>query len=87
MAAYAVLDAIRPDDRNAILNKLKGKKECSVGELRILLRIEYSTVSQHLAVLREIGVVKFERRGTKSFYSLVVDRYVKIEAAIDMLNA
>ncbi len=35
-----------------------------------LVGFDISTVSNHLSVLRKIGIVKDERRGTQVFYSL-----------------
>lgn len=55
----------------------------SVGELCAMLETTQPNVSQHLAMLRERGVVDAERRGTSIFYSL---RYPQLVEAIDVLR-
>jgi ArsR family transcriptional regulator len=42
-----------------------------VGELVRLLGLDQSTVSKHLAVLRNAGVVEDERRGNAVYYRLM----------------
>ncbi|MCK4177271.1 ArsR/SmtB family transcription factor [Aciditerrimonas ferrireducens] len=55
----------------------------SVGELAAYLDAPQSNTSQHLAVLRDRGLVDVERRGNRVIYSL---RYPKVIAAIDLLR-
>lgn len=47
-----------------------GQGEKCVCELRDLVGSDISTVSKHLSVLREAGIVRDERRGTSIYYSL-----------------
>ena len=44
--------------------------ERCVCELQALVGSDVSTVSKHLAVLKEAGIVQDERRGTNIYYSL-----------------
>lgn len=44
--------------------------ECCVCELTALVGADVSTVSRHLAVLREAGIVADERRGSQVFYRI-----------------
>lgn len=55
----------------------------SVGELCGLLGVSQSNVSQHLAVLRDRGLVDAERDGNRAIYALRDERVV---GAIDMLR-
>ena len=55
--------------RLLILHELK-EGEMSVGQLTSSLGIPQSSVSRHLAVLRERDVVTTRREGTTIFYSL-----------------
>ena len=55
----------------------------SVNELASVLGAPQSNTSQHLAVLRNRGLVDVERRGSHVLYSL---RYPKIIEAIDLLR-
>jgi len=47
-----------------------GQGEKCVCELRELVGSDISTVSKHLSVLKEAGIVRDERRGTSIYYSL-----------------
>jgi ArsR family transcriptional regulator len=55
----------------------------SVGELAAYLEAPQSNTSQHLAVLRDRGLVDVERRGNRLIYSL---RYPKVIEAVDVLR-
>lgn len=56
----------------------------SVGELCGLLEMPQSNASQHLAVLRERGLVIADRQGNRILYSL---RYPELITAVDILRA
>jgi DNA-binding transcriptional ArsR family regulator len=47
-----------------------GQGEKCVCELRELVGSDISTISKHLTVLKEAGLVRDERRGTSIYYSL-----------------
>jgi ArsR family transcriptional regulator len=47
-----------------------GQGEKCVCELRELVGSDISTISKHLTVLKEAGLVRDERRGTNIYYSL-----------------
>jgi ArsR family transcriptional regulator len=47
-----------------------GRGERCVQDLQRLVGSDMSTVSKHLAVLREAGLLRDERRGNQVFYSL-----------------
>lgn len=55
--------------RLAILDALRGGEK-SVSELRELLAVEQSTLSQQLAVLRQRGFVDARREGTQVYYAV-----------------
>jgi DNA-binding transcriptional ArsR family regulator len=77
-----VCKAIADPKRLIIINALRDR-ELSVGDLAEALDISQSNVSQHLAILRERGVVSTRREGTSVFYSL---RGTKVLAAVDLLR-
>ena len=52
-----------------MLESLAGGERC-VCELRELVGLDLSTVSKHLTVLREAGLVSDERRGNRIYYRL-----------------
>jgi DNA-binding transcriptional ArsR family regulator len=55
--------------RLEILKQL-GLGRCSVGEIAENLRLEQSSVSKHLAVLLDVGLVRFQVDGRRRCYSL-----------------
>ena len=56
----------------------------NVGELSEDLSISQSNVSKHLKILKEKGLVTFEKSGTTVTYSLSDDRVVE---AMDLLRS
>lgn len=74
--------AIADPKRLLIINELRDGP-MSVGELADALEIGQSNCSQHLAVLRERGVVIADRQGPHMLYSL---RSAKVLQAIDLLR-
>lgn len=77
-----VCKAIADPKRLLIINELRDR-ELSVGDLCESLDLTQSNVSQHLAILRERGVVAARREGTSVIYSL---RGTKVLAAVDLLR-
>ena len=67
--------------RLEILEILKEHSEISVNELADLLEIPKANTSQHLAVLRQAGVVATRKDGINVFYSL---RSTKISEACSL---
>jgi len=47
------------------------KDECNVTQIQKELRIPQSTVSQHLRILRNAGIIKGRKEGTKTCYSVI----------------
>lgn len=75
--AAALLKALANDQRLMILcNLLDGP--LSVGELNARVSLSQSALSQHLAVLREAGVVETERESQTIRYSLPQGAATKI---------
>lgn len=75
--------ALADPKRLLIINALRDGQK-SVGELTGELELSQSNVSQHLAVLRERGVVAANRDGNNVFYSL---KDVRVVEALDLLRA
>lgn len=55
--------------RLRILDSLRDR-EWTVGELARELGVEQSNVSQHLSVMRRVGLVASHHRGAKAYYAL-----------------
>jgi len=54
------------------------KDECNVAQIQKVLRLPQSTISQHLKVLKNAGIIKGRREGTKTCYRVVDARVRKI---------
>jgi len=48
------------------------KNECNVSEIQKILKLPQSTVSQHLRILKNAGIIKGRRNGTMKVGSLTV---------------
>ncbi len=64
-----IAKALAHPSRLMILDALRQKTLC-VGELTKLVGSDQSTVSKHLAILKETGLVAVRKKGTQSHYSL-----------------
>lgn len=64
---------------------LLGGKEMHVDEIASSMEVRVPNISQHLAVMREKGVVEARREGTKIFYSLANPK--TLQACIIMREA
>ncbi len=62
---------------------LLNEKAMNVGELTVEMGIPQSTVSRHLSVLRERGLVRAEREGTTIWYALAEP---ELATVIDILR-
>lgn len=77
-----VCKAIADPKRLMIINELRDR-ELSVGDICEALGLSQSNASQHLAILRERGIVSSNRVGTNVYYSL---RSPKVLMAVDLLR-
>jgi ArsR family transcriptional regulator len=54
------------------------KDECNVAQIQRVLGLPQSTISQHLRILRNAGIIKGRREGTKTCYRVIDTRVRKI---------
>jgi len=78
--AANMLKAIAHPVRIAILNQLNNGKKLTVTEIHELLKIEQSTTSHHLGILKDKGVLASKRDGKNSYY------FLKHENLTDILS-
>ena len=72
IAAQArIFKALGHPSRLLMVDALREGEKC-VCELQALVGDDMSTISKHLAVLREAGVVSAEKRGTSIYYRLTL---------------
>jgi ArsR family transcriptional regulator, arsenate/arsenite/antimonite-responsive transcriptional repressor len=68
-ARAKIIKAMAHPSRLFIIEELNKKERC-VGELTEMIGADASTVSKHLSVLKNAGLVTDEKRGNSIFYSL-----------------
>lgn len=77
-----ICSALADPTRILILYALSERPRC-VTELAQELGVAQPAVSRHLKILRERGLVRFERQGPNLFYSLTDPRLIQ---ALDLLR-
>jgi ArsR family transcriptional regulator len=63
--------ALADPTRVAIVNRLAATDECCVCDLTGAFELSQPTISHHLKLLREAGLVEASRRGTWAYYRLI----------------
>jgi len=84
-AQAEIIKAMAHPTRLLILNSLK-KKETCVCELRELVGDDISTVSKHLSVLKNAGLVAARREGNWLFYRLLCPCVLEFSACVARLK-
>ncbi|MDQ3824060.1 MAG: metalloregulator ArsR/SmtB family transcription factor [Actinomycetota bacterium] len=74
--------ALADPTRVAILSMLSVEDEVCVCVLNAELDLSQPTVSHHLRILREAGLVEATRRGTWAFYRLVPEALAELRSAL-----
>ena len=82
MAYGEAITALADPTRRTILERLR-RAEQPVGELARELPVSRPAVSQHLRVLREAGLVRERREGTRHFYSVDGDGLVELREYLE----
>jgi ArsR family transcriptional regulator len=70
--------ALGHPSRLCILYNLIEQKEGTVSEMQSCLNEPQSTVSQHVAKLRTLGILRGERNGTEINYKIVDEKVIEI---------
>jgi ArsR family transcriptional regulator len=73
--AAALFKALADETRLAIVRQLLEREEMCACEFEACCRLAQPTVSHHLKVLREAGLVATDKRGQWVFYRLNRDRF------------
>lgn len=64
--------------RLAILDLIKNNSKLSNTEIQNKLNIEQPILSQHLTLMRDKGIIDFEKSGKFSYYYMVQNDFIKI---------
>ena len=78
-ARSRILKAMAHPSRLFIIDELSKGERC-VCELTEMIGADMSTVSKHLSILKNAGLVQDEKRGTQVYYML------KMPCIVDFLN-
>ena len=80
-----VIKALAHPSRILIAEAL-AEREMSVGELTELVGVDISTVSKHLSVMKNVGLVGIDKRGLNVYYHLHCPCLTDFFACVDQLN-
>jgi ArsR family transcriptional regulator, virulence genes transcriptional regulator len=83
--AAMILRALNHKLRQQIVKLLDENKKLTVTEIYVQLRLEQSVASQHLAILRRVGIVKTERDGKFIYYTISDERIGHIMKCVNNL--
>ena len=79
-----LLHALADPTRLAIVRQLSGADQVCACDFTDCCDVRQPTVSHHLKVLRDAGVVVSERRGTNIYYQLAPDAAVHLGAEVEL---
>ena len=85
-ARSRVLKALAHPSRLFIVDELSRGKRC-VRELASMVDADISTVSKHLSVLRNAGIVRDEKAGARVYYSLQVPCVLDFLSCVESVMA
>ncbi|MFO7570189.1 MAG: metalloregulator ArsR/SmtB family transcription factor [Smithellaceae bacterium] len=86
-ARAKIIKAMAHPSRLLIIEELNKGERC-VGELTDMIGADTSTVSKHLSVLKNAGLVTDEKRGNSIFYTLRVPCVIQFMGCVeDVLSA
>jgi ArsR family transcriptional regulator len=74
--------ALADPTRVAIVNRLAATDECCVCDLTGAFDLSQPTISHHLKLLREAGLVEASRRGTWAYYRLIPEAVAELRGAL-----
>jgi DNA-binding transcriptional ArsR family regulator len=80
----AVIKALAHPSRLMIADALAAG-ERNVGELTTLVGADVSTVSKHLALLKNVGLVDADKRGQAVYYRLHCDCFAEFLGCVDTI--
>lgn len=84
MSTDAVLRALAEPQRRRILSVV-GDRELPAGEIADHFDITHQAVSQHLRILKDAGLLRERREGTRRLYALRPEAIEPVRAFLDQL--
>lgn len=80
----ALTKALGHPARVRVFRLLRARESCSIGELVVELRLAQSTVSEHVRILREVGLVVSDG-ATRGEYTIDANRLRRLKALVGAL--
>jgi len=78
----AILKALAHPSRIFIVEKLSEKPYC-VCELTAMIGVDTSTVSKHLSILKNAGIITDKKQGTAVYYSLEMPCLLRLISCVE----
>src|SRR3990170_7383746 len=86
-ARARIIKAMAPPTRLLIVDELSRHAERCVCELTEMVGADMSTVSKHLSILKNAGIITDDKRGNQVYYRLrvpcILDFFRCVESVID----
>jgi ArsR family transcriptional regulator len=79
----AAFKALADPTRVAIVNRLSTATEVCVCDLTATFELSQPTISHHLRILRDAGLIEAERHGTWAYYRLVPEAIERLRGVFD----
>ncbi len=73
--------ALADPTRVAIVNRLSTVSESCVCDLTAVFELSQPTISHHLRILRDAGLIEADRKGTWAYYRLVPEAIAGLRGA------
>jgi ArsR family transcriptional regulator len=82
-----LLTALGEPARLEIINQLAKQEQMNVGDLASKFRLSRPTISHHLKILKDAGVVQSEKRGQETYYWVNRDALILgLQQVVDTLK-
>jgi ArsR family transcriptional regulator, arsenate/arsenite/antimonite-responsive transcriptional repressor len=79
----AAFKALSDPTRVAIVNRLSTVPEVCVCDLTATFELSQPTISHHLRILRDAGLIEANRQGTWAYYRLVPEAIERLRGVFD----
>jgi ArsR family transcriptional regulator len=89
-AATDLADAFRAlsdPTRVAIINRLSATASVCVCDLTAAFGLSQPTISHHLRILRDAGLIEAKRQGTSAYYRLVPEAIDRLRSVFDYTSS
>jgi ArsR family transcriptional regulator len=82
-----LLTALGEPARLEIIRQLAQQEQMNVGDLASKFRLSRPTISHHLKILKDVGVVQSEKRGQETYYWVNRDALILgLQQVVDTLK-